>query len=413
MLLDFEAQTEFPMPRPRAVYPAHFQYEPATAVLLDYCTRWATFDQSRQLFVKFLDPPGGVTPGLLLPSPSFCVIRLSFETSGFVILQLAFFSTGPAVRAETITNLKQDLASLTYPCTYTERAHIGANPVSTLRAVSVGNPVIPLSRSIRTMLVRYDPLPVHSSHGPSQSQPHHSPARLVFNHSATPLPSFSPLLAWYMWRNRWVWNLPDTSIAEQLVGIIVECRLRDGFALVNVSYGIYTFMKEITLNTPRTSTHPRITLPCTLQYVVFVASPHTLTTEIWMEPQHGRYEHARGESTEAELFADLRAWFEGTDTKVISALSTLYLLDSAAIRDKKLDLAEYPFNPLPTSTNPPSAFALVHPTIISNPPRRLDFLTLFAMEKFERSYPLIQVNQPFNLHANFINTVTECYYQNA
>lgn len=390
-MIDFEAQNEFPMPRPRAIYPSHFQYEPATAILLDYCIHWATFDQSRQLFVKFLDPPDGVTPGLLLPSPSFCVLRLSFETSGFVIMQLAFFSTGPAARAETIANLKRELAELSYPSTYSERAHIGANPVSTLRAVAIGNPVIPLSRSIRTMLVRYDPLQAHASHNPSQPQPHHSPARLVFNHSATPLPSFSPLLAWYMWRHRWVWNLPDSSIAEQLVGIIIETRLREGFTLVSVSYGIYTFMKEVTLSTPRSSIYPRIPLPCTLQYVVFVSHPHSLTTEIWMEPQYGRHVHARGESTEAELFCDLRSWFEGTDTKVISALSTLYLLDSAAIRDKKLDLSEYPFIPTPSSTSPPTAYSLVHPSVISNPPRRLDFLTQFSMEKLERSYPLIQV----------------------
>lgn len=406
---DFEAQNEFPMPRPRAIYPAHFQYEPATAVLLDYCIRWATFDQSRQLFVKFLDPPDGVTPGLLLPSPSFCVLRLGFETSGFIILQLAFFSTGPAVRAETISNLKRELAALTYPNSYSERAHIGANPVSTLRAVAVGNPIIPLSRSIRTMLVRYDPLQAHSSHGPSQPGPHHSPARLVFNHSPTPLPSFSPLLAWYMWRHRWVWNLPDSSIAEQLVGIIIESRLREGFTLVNVSYGIYTFMKEITLSTPR-GNHPRTPLPCTLQYVVFVSNPHTLTTEIWMEPQHGRHVHSRGESTEAELFSDLRAWFDATDTKVVSALSTLYILDSADIRDKKLDLSESSLAQIPTSNNPPSAFTLVHPTVISNPPRKLDFLTQFAMEKLERSYPLIQVLSKLLLYVHSINTYAEFWF---
>lgn len=381
---------QFPLPRPRAVYPAHFLYEPPTNILLDYCTRWATFHQSKQLFVKFLDAPPGVTSSLL-PSPSFCVLRLSFETSGFVIMQLAFFSTHPLARAETMAKLKQDLSELAYPTSTDERDVIGANPVSAQRALVVGPPVIPISRSIRTMLVRYDPAPVHSSsHSTSQAPPHHSPARLVFNHSATPLPSFSPLLAWYMWRHRWVWMLPDTSIAEQMLAILIECRLREGFTLVNVAYGIYTFLKEFTLCTPKSSAYPRVSLPCTLQYVVFVSNPHAITTEIWMEPQQGRYVHSRGESTEAELFSDLRAWFEGTDTKVISALSTLCLLDSANIKDKKLDLSSYPQNQGPPAAQQLlSVYYLVHPNTTASPPRRLDLLAQFAVEKLERSYPLL------------------------
>jgi hypothetical protein len=381
---------QFSFPRPRAVYPAHFLYDPPTAILLDYCTRWATFHQSKQLFVKFFDPPPGITSSLL-PSPSFCVVRLSFETSGFVIMQLAFFSTHPMARAETIANLKQDLATLAYPNTADERDVIGANPVSAQRALVVGPPVTPISRSIRTMLVRYDPIPIHSApHGPSQPPPHHSPARLVFNHTATPLPSFSPLLAWYMWRHRWVWTLPDMSIAEQMLGILIECRLKEGFTLVNVAYGIYTFVKEFTLHTPKSAVYPRVALPCTLQYVVFVANPHALTTELWMEPQQGRYAYERSESTETELFSDLRAWFEGIDTKVISALSTLYLLDSADIKDRKLDLSSYPQNSGPPSTSQsPSVYYLVHPTTTAFPPRRLDVLSQFAVEKFERSYSLL------------------------
>jgi hypothetical protein len=397
---------QFPLPRPRAVYPAHFLYDPPTAILLDYCTRWATFHQSKQLFVKFLDPPPGITSSLL-PSPSFCVVRLSFETSGFVIMQLAFFSTHPMARAATVASLRQDLSMLAYPSTTTERDLIGANPASAQRALVVGPPVTPVSRSIRTMLVRYDPVPVHSAaHGPSQPPPHHSPARLVFNPTATPLPSFSPLLAWYMWRHRWVWILPDMSIAEQMLGILIECRLKEGFTLVNVAYGIYTFIKEFALQTPKSAVHPRVALPCTLQYVVFVANPHTLTIELWMEPQQGRYVHERGESSETELFSDLKAWFEGIDTKVVSALSTLYLLDSADIRDRKLDLSSYPRNSgTPTASQSLSVYYLVHPTSTAFPPRRLDVLSQFAVEKFERSYPLLTLAVPSSLDSTNVRFI--------
>lgn len=373
---------------PRPAHPAHFLYDPPKAALLNYCAHWATFNHAKQLFVKFLDPPGLVSA--LLPSPSFCVIRLSFETVGFVIVQLAFFSTDPVTRAETVASLKHDLAAISYPASTAERERIGANPVSESRALTLGAPVVPMAHLVRALLVRYDPSTAHSSHSYAQHnqlRSHHNPARLVFHPTATPAPSYFPFLAWYMLHHRWVWVLPDASIAEQILGMILECRLKEGFVLINVAHSIYTFVKEIPLQLPHSSSASAV--PCILQYVVFLAHPHSITIELFMEPQHGRHKYHRGEITETELFATIRAWCEETDSNLISAISTLYLLGSADIREKKLDLSSYPLPSAHHSTLTTSVSALISPPAPAHPPRRLDILSTFASEKHDHSYPVL------------------------
>lgn len=110
-----------------------------------YCTRWATFHHAKQLFVKFLQPTDSQKEA------SFCVMKLLFESPGFAILQLAFFSVSPSSRAHVIQELKTELASLSLD----ELAEADSG------SIEPGiHPLIPLGRPLRTALVKYDPSPV-------------------------------------------------------------------------------------------------------------------------------------------------------------------------------------------------------------------------------------------------------------
>lgn len=247
-----------------------FNFSGAAQAVDNICSQWFDFNYEKKIFVKFLaskSPFSPVTspslppyssstnksatnsslgiPSLPLSSSmadekSFCLLQVSWETKSLAVLQLAFFGTTSRGRIEAVSQLREALS-------YTKK-----------ETLLYSSPMV-LSKSLRSLLVRYEP---HTKNGQFTSIPSS--------------PTFQ-LLKSYLHNRRWIWVLNESQSRQLAMRILMNARLKEGFFIAN-NTGMYTFIKELP------SEHLK-KLSCLIQYTIFEVLNQFLVTEIWMEPQ--------------------------------------------------------------------------------------------------------------------------------
>jgi hypothetical protein len=210
-------------------------YQPARETLTAVCRDWTSFGDSQSVFVKLLPPSSTASA-----SPSFCLLRLSWETNrcvpplysqrtvigpgarrkrgslfefifylrSFVVAHLSFFAR-PAERRSALRNLKRRINEAKVGVRTTRHLSFNKNElVSNSNAGENENgsqekretrQFGSFSKLFRPIVVKYEPKDVADAREGS-------------------LPSLNaptvPLLGTYLWKKRWVWPIPEVTLSS-------------------------------------------------------------------------------------------------------------------------------------------------------------------------------------------------------
>eukprot|EP01119_Soliformovum_irregulare_P020798 TRINITY_DN6793_c0_g1_i6.p1 TRINITY_DN6793_c0_g1~~TRINITY_DN6793_c0_g1_i6.p1 ORF type:complete len:2686 (-),score=759.04 TRINITY_DN6793_c0_g1_i6:41-6997(-) len=260
---------------------------------------WAFYKFERQYYVKFL--PSKYSESSLFPSPSFCILQLSWETNCLAIFQLYFFSASSTVRADTVNKLQQKLSEI-----------CPKHPSES---------VVVFSKPLRPILIRYET---------QQTQNHLDRIPLPRLPTIPNAPTFY-LLHHYLYQKRWIWEIRDQITRDLIVELLALARLEEGYFFAN-TMGTFNFIKEFKLKSNHGAKVEEMS--CTLQYVIYAAPPNLVICESWMEPQSGYSTNTEGLS-EHDLFEKMCEESHVTDFKIISSLSTF---DTLVQRLQNLDV---------------------------------------------------------------------------
>ena len=252
--------------------------------LLSVLSNWSTLKLSfpENTYVLIFARSG------LFTFPTFCVLRVYFNTPSLVELRFHFFCCTSEQRLIAMEGMKKQLREiggcrLSQHLLPSKIIKSESNPDLFLSSSDNNNNNINLT-NINSPPLYYDTKPLYrlivqykeiSSGNNSQT------SRID---SSLPLHLHKPIntLSQYMLHKRIVWRIENRSTMKTIIDMILQIRLKEGFLRINNrKSSIHTFMAQVPLQKGRDQ------LACTFEYLLYKYSPNLIVTEFWMEPQYG------------------------------------------------------------------------------------------------------------------------------
>uniref|UniRef100_A0A8C6DFR9 SZT2 subunit of KICSTOR complex n=1 Tax=Moschus moschiferus TaxID=68415 RepID=A0A8C6DFR9_MOSMO len=271
------------------------------------------------------------------PPSSFYMVRI-ISKAPCMVLRLGFLIGTPAqARHKIVSDLREEILRLRFPHRVQSKEPTpkvkrkglggtggGSSPskspptLGPQQALSDRPCLVVLHKPLDKLLIRYEKLPLDYRAPFLLTLEPPGPLPLVSGRSAS---SSLASLSRYLYHQRWLWSVPSglapalpLSAIAQLLSILTEVRLSEGFHFACSGEGIITMVLELPIqNEPPGQAAAEERHTCVVQYILF--PPHStstkdsfstdddndvevealegdselnLVTEVWVEPQYGR-----------------------------------------------------------------------------------------------------------------------------
>ncbi|XP_037356879.1 KICSTOR complex protein SZT2 isoform X2 [Talpa occidentalis] len=271
------------------------------------------------------------------PPSSFYMVRI-ISKAPCMVLRLGFLIGTPAqARHEIVSGLQEEILRLRFPHRVQSKEPTpkvkrkglggvagGSSPskspptLGPQQALSDRPCLVVLHKPLDKLLIRYEKLPLDYRAPFLLTLEPPGPLPLVSGRSAS---SSLASLSRYLYHQRWLWSVPSglapalpLSAIAQLLSVLTEVRLSEGFHFASSGEGIINMVLELPIqNEPPGQAAVEERHTCVVQYILF--PPHStstkdsfstdddndvevealegdselnLVTEVWVEPQYGR-----------------------------------------------------------------------------------------------------------------------------